>query len=66
MTLITLVIVLIVVGVALWAVNTYIPMQSGIKNLLNVLVIVVMVVVVLVFLLNLAGVSTGLGSPSLH
>ena len=52
MSLITIVITLIVVGVLLWLVNTYIPMDGKIKNVLNV---VVMVVVVL-WLLNVFGV----------
>jgi hypothetical protein len=41
MPLINIVIVLIVVGVALWLINNYIPMASGIKGLLNVVVVVV-------------------------
>jgi len=52
MSLISIVISLIVVGVLLWLVNTYIPMDAKIKKVLN---IVVMVVVVL-WLLNLFGV----------
>ena len=52
MSLITLVITLVVVGVILWLVNTYIPMDGKIKKVLN---IVVMVVVVL-WLLNVLGV----------
>jgi hypothetical protein len=40
MPLIDLVIALIVVGVALWVINRYIPMQSGIKTILNVVVVV--------------------------
>jgi len=40
MALITLVIVLVVVGVVLWLINSYIPMQSTIKKILNVVVVV--------------------------
>jgi hypothetical protein len=40
MPLIYVVFVLIVVGVAMWLVNTYIPMATGIKRILNVVVIV--------------------------
>jgi hypothetical protein len=40
MPLINIVIALIVVGVALWMINTYIPMASGIKAILNVVVVV--------------------------
>ena len=36
MPLINLVIVLVVVGVILWVINSYIPMQSTIKRILNV------------------------------
>lgn len=44
MDLINLVIVLIVVGVLLWLVNTYIPMDRKIKNILNVVVVIAVVI----------------------
>jgi hypothetical protein len=47
MTLIDIVLVLIVVGLFLWLVNTYIPMAGGIKSLLNVVVFVVVLIWVL-------------------
>jgi len=40
MPLLNLVFVLIVVGVALWLVNRYVPMASSIKTILNVVVVV--------------------------
>ena len=43
MSLIGLIIVLIVVGVVLWLINSYIPMQSTIKKILNAVVIIVVV-----------------------
>ena len=43
MSLVTLVITLIVVGVLLWLVNTYIPMDGKIKKVLNIVVLVVVV-----------------------
>jgi len=43
MSLITLLIVLIVVGVILWLINTYIPMDRKIKNILNIVVVIVVV-----------------------
>ena len=43
MPLINLVIVLLVVGVLLWVVNTYIPMDRKIKNILNIVVVIVVV-----------------------
>jgi len=42
MPLINIVIVLIVAGVALWAINTYIPMARPVKTILNVIVVVVL------------------------
>jgi predicted membrane protein len=38
-TLISLVLTLIVVGVLLWLVNNYIPMDSKIKKILNAVVV---------------------------
>jgi hypothetical protein len=52
MSLISLVITLIVVGVLLWLVNTYIPMEPAIKKIINVVVIIVVVL----WLLNAMGV----------
>ena len=43
MPLIQLVVVLVVFGVLLWAINTYIPMDGNIKKILNVVVIIVVV-----------------------
>jgi hypothetical protein len=51
MPLIQLVLVLVVVGVVLWVINSYIPMQSTIKRILNVVV----VIVVIVWLLSVFG-----------
>jgi hypothetical protein len=43
MPLLHLVLVLIVVGVLLWIVNTYIPMDSKIKSILNAVVVICVV-----------------------
>jgi hypothetical protein len=43
MSLINIVLVLIVVGVLLWLVNTYIPMDGKIKKILNVVVVIAVV-----------------------
>lgn len=58
MSLISLVVTLIVVGVLLWAVNTYIPMDGKIKNILNV----VIVIAVVLWLLQIFGVLGSLHS----
>jgi hypothetical protein len=44
MPLLTVVIVLIVVGVLLWLVNTYIPMDGKIKTILNIVVVIVLII----------------------
>ena len=44
MSLISLVVVLIVVGVLLWLINTYIPMDGKIKSILNAVVVIAVVI----------------------
>jgi hypothetical protein len=51
MPLIQIVIVLIVVGVLLWLINRFIPMQGTIKSILNGVV----VIAVVLWLLNVFG-----------
>jgi preprotein translocase subunit SecE len=43
MSLVTVLLVLIVVGVILWLINTYIPMDRKIKNILNIVVVILVV-----------------------
>jgi len=43
MSLINLIITLMVVGLLLWLVNTYIPMDGKIKQILNVVVVIIVV-----------------------
>jgi hypothetical protein len=57
MPLMQLVITLVVVGILLWLVNAYIPMQSSIKSILNGVV----VICVALWIVNLFG-----GFSSLH
>jgi hypothetical protein len=47
MDLITLIIVIVVIGVLLWAINTYVPMDAKIKNILNIVVVLVLVLWIL-------------------
>ena len=56
MPVLTIVIVLIVAGVLLWLVNTYIPMQRTIKNILNA----VIVIIIVIWLLKVFGLLNGL------
>jgi hypothetical protein len=58
MPLINLVIVLVVVGVILWVINNYIPMQSSIKKILNAVV----VIAVIIWLLSVFGIIGNLST----
>ena len=44
MPLINLIITLIIIGVLLWLINAYIPMDGKIKKILNVVVVICVVV----------------------
>jgi hypothetical protein len=44
MTLVGIVGVLVVVGLIMWLINTYIPMTAGIKSVLNIVVFLVVAV----------------------
>jgi len=50
------VLVLIVVGVLLWLINRFVPMQGSIKSILNAVV----VIAVVLWLLNVFGLVTSL------
>ncbi len=43
MPLLNVVLTLVVVGVLLWLINTYIPMQATIKKILNIVVVIVVI-----------------------
>ncbi len=58
MPLISLLVVLMVAGILLWLVNTYIPMDPKIKTVLNV----VAIVVVVLWLLQVFGLLGPLGT----
>lgn len=44
MTLLNIIIVLVVVGLVLWLINNYIPMDRKIKSILNVVVLIAVVI----------------------
>ena len=58
MPIINILIVLIVVGLLLWLVNNYIPMDSKIRGILNAIV----VIVVVLWLLQAFGLLSSLGN----
>ena len=51
MPIVTILVVLVVLGLAIWLVNTYIPMQPPFKTIFNV----VAVVAVIIWLLKATG-----------
>jgi hypothetical protein len=53
MPIIHLLIVFIIVGVALWLINTYIPMAAPVKTIMNVVVVLIL----LLWLLQVFGVA---------
>jgi hypothetical protein len=63
--MISLVVTLIVVGVLLWLVNTYIPMDSKIKKILNA-VVVICVVVWLLYAFGVLGRGGDIRVPQLR
>jgi hypothetical protein len=62
MSLISVIVVLVVVGVVLWLINAYIPMQSTIKSILNAVVIIVVVI----WLLQAFGLIGSLGNVRIN
>jgi hypothetical protein len=58
MPIIQIIVLLIVVGVLLWLVNNYIPMDAKIKTIINVVV----VILVVLWLLQVFGILAGLTS----
>ena len=58
MSLLHVVIVLVVVGILLWLINAYIPMDGKIKKILNVVV----VIGVVIWLLQAFGLLGAIGS----
>ncbi|HZZ18465.1 MAG TPA: Thivi_2564 family membrane protein [Opitutaceae bacterium] len=61
MPLINVVLTLIVVGVLLWLINTFIPMQGMIKSILNIVV----VIAVILWLLYGFGIISSSGGVSI-
>jgi hypothetical protein len=64
-TLVQIVVILVVVGLVMWLINTYIPMAGAIKSLLNIVVFVVVLIWVLQTF-GLIGAIPGLRIPRLN
>lgn len=65
MTLLSLLIILVIVGVVLWLINTYIPMDGKIKTILNV-VVVIGVILWLLSMFGAFGTQSGMDIGRLH
>lgn len=44
MPILTIVVVLIIVGVVLWLLNNYVPMDRTIKSILNIVVVIAVII----------------------
>lgn len=44
MPLLTILLVIIIVGVVLWLINSFIPMARSIKTILNVVVVIILII----------------------
>ena len=65
MPLINLIITLVVVGVLLWLINTYIPMDGKIKKILNV-VVVICVIIWLLYAFGILNHNGDIRVPQVH
>lgn len=65
MSLLSLVVTLIVVGVLLWLVNSFIPMDAKIKQILNI-VVVICVVLWLLRAFGVLGPMSGVDVPTVN
>lgn len=57
MSLVSLIVTLIIVGVLLWLINTYLPMDGKIKSIINI----VIVIAVIIWLLQSFGILGSMG-----
>jgi len=64
MTLVDIVIILVIAGLLMWLINTYIPMAAAIRSLLNIVVFVVLLIWVLQSL-GIIGEVAGVRTPPL-
>jgi hypothetical protein len=51
---------LIIIGILLWLVNTYVPMNQRTKNMLNVIVMYCFLVIVSIWIFGFIGTNSGI------
>jgi len=44
MPILTILLVIVIVGVLLWALNSFVPMDSKVKSILNIVVVLLLIV----------------------
>jgi hypothetical protein len=44
MSILSIILVIVVVGVLLWALNSFVPMDSKVKSILNLVVVILLIV----------------------
>lgn len=52
MDIVTLIVVCVLVGLALWAINRFIPMEPSVKQVMNIAVVVLLVLWIVVNVLG--------------
>jgi hypothetical protein len=57
MSILTIIVVIVIVGVILWAINNFVPMDGKIRTILNAVVVILLIV----WLLQAFGVLGSLG-----
>ncbi len=61
MSILTIILVLVLVGLGLWAINKWIPMDPKVKSILNVVAIIALIL----WLLKVFGVIEALGKATI-
>jgi hypothetical protein len=58
MPILTIILIIVLVGVLLWALNSFVPMDSKVKSILNVVVVICLII----WLLQAFGILGGLSN----
>jgi hypothetical protein len=58
MPILTIILIIVLVGVLLWALNSFVPMDSKVKSILNIVVVICLII----WLLQAFGILDGLSN----
>lgn len=58
MPILTVLLVIVIVGVLLWALNSFVPMDSKVRSILNIVVVLLLII----WLLQVFGLISGFGN----